>query len=68
MPRYTEMTKDERQDRKRERLQAKWGSTVAANPRYGGLTILEATRLFLKAGKRAKSNIKPAAQGKASFT
>ena len=68
MPRYTEMTKDERQDRKRERLQAKWGSTVAANPRYGGLTILEATRQFLKGGKREAPKAKPAAQVEASLS
>ena len=54
----TEMTKDERQERKRKRLQDKWDNTVAANPHYGGLTILEATRQFLRGGKRVESKPK----------
>ena len=44
----TEMTIDDLQERKRKRLQNKWDKTPAANPRYGGLTILEATRQLLK--------------------
>ncbi len=62
------MTKDDRQERKRKRLQDKWDNTPAANPRYGGLTILEATRQFLKGGKREAPKPKPAAQAEASFS
>ena len=62
------MTKDDRQERKRKRLQDQWDTTPAANPRYGGLTILEATRQFLKGGKREAPKAKPASQAEASFS
>ena len=61
------MTKDDRQERKRKRLQDKWDNTPASNPRYGGLTILEATRQFLKGGRQEAPKAKPAAQAETSF-
>ncbi len=62
------MTRDDRQERKRKRLQGTWGNTPAANPRYGGLTILEATRQFLKGGRPEAPKAKPAAQDEVSFS
>ncbi len=62
------MTRDDRQERKRKRLQDTWGNTPAANPRYGGLTIQEATRQFLKGGRPEASKAKPAAQNEVSFS
>ena len=62
------MTKDDRHEHKRKRLQDTWDNTPAANPRYGGLTILEATRQFLKGGKREAPKAKPVAQAETSFS
>ncbi len=62
------MTKDDRQKRKRKRLQDTCDNTPAANPRYGGLTILEATRQFLKDGRPEASKAKLAAQDEVSFS
>ena len=62
------MTKDDRDERKRKRLQNTWGNPPAANPRYGGLTILEATRQFLKGERQEAPKAKTAAQDKVNIS
>ena len=62
------MTIDDRHECKRKRLQDTWDNTPAANPRYGGLTILEATRQLLKGGRQEAPRAKTAAQDEVSFS